>query len=161
MDYKYIKQLLDRYWNCDTSLEEEEILRAFFSQERIPDALKQWRELFVYEQLAAAEDRLDERFDERVLAQISQDEPVKARTISLRERLMPLFKAAAIVAIVLTFTNAIQMSFDQTAPQVGQTGYNSFGQSQHETAVAKVDSTLVDTLQQSKLSPEKAQMPLK
>ena len=31
MDYKYINQLLDRYWKCETSLEEEEILRAFFS----------------------------------------------------------------------------------------------------------------------------------
>ncbi len=24
MDYKYINQLLDRYWKCETSLEEEE-----------------------------------------------------------------------------------------------------------------------------------------
>ena len=31
MDYKYINQLLDRYWKCETSLEEEEILRTFFS----------------------------------------------------------------------------------------------------------------------------------
>ena len=30
MDYKYIEQLLERYWNCETSLEEEQILRAFF-----------------------------------------------------------------------------------------------------------------------------------
>ena len=31
MDYKYIKQLLERYWVCETSLEEEEILRTFLS----------------------------------------------------------------------------------------------------------------------------------
>ena len=30
MDYKYIEQLLERYWNCETSLEEEQILRSFF-----------------------------------------------------------------------------------------------------------------------------------
>ena len=36
MDYKYIKQLLERYWKCETSLEEEEILRTFFSQKDIP-----------------------------------------------------------------------------------------------------------------------------
>ena len=29
MDYKYINQLLERYWNCETSLEEEGILRAY------------------------------------------------------------------------------------------------------------------------------------
>ena len=36
MDYKYINQLLERYWNCETSLEEEGILRAFFSQKDVP-----------------------------------------------------------------------------------------------------------------------------
>jgi len=36
MDYKYITQLLERYWNCTTSLEEEQILKAFFSQDDIP-----------------------------------------------------------------------------------------------------------------------------
>ena len=35
MDYKYIKQLLERYWNCETSLEESSP-PAFFSQEDIP-----------------------------------------------------------------------------------------------------------------------------
>ncbi|MBQ4446467.1 MAG: pyruvate ferredoxin oxidoreductase, partial [Prevotella sp.] len=32
MDYKYIEQLLERYWQGMTTLEEERILRAFFSQ---------------------------------------------------------------------------------------------------------------------------------
>ena len=36
MDYKYIEQLLERYWKCETSLEEEQILRTFFRQEEIP-----------------------------------------------------------------------------------------------------------------------------
>ena len=33
MDYKYIEQLLERYWQCQTSVEEERILRDFFGQE--------------------------------------------------------------------------------------------------------------------------------
>ena len=36
MNYKYIDQLLERYWNCETSIQEEQILRAFFQQEEIP-----------------------------------------------------------------------------------------------------------------------------
>lgn len=39
MDYKYIEQLLERYWECETSLEEENILRTFFSQDNIPGDL--------------------------------------------------------------------------------------------------------------------------
>ena len=49
MDYKYIEQLLERYWAAETSLEEEDILRAFFSQKEIPAELEQYRTLFVYE----------------------------------------------------------------------------------------------------------------
>ena len=45
MDYKYIKQLLERYWNCETSLEEEDILRTFFSQEDIPSELESYKAL--------------------------------------------------------------------------------------------------------------------
>ena len=36
MDYKYIEQLLERYWNCETSVEEEQILRIFFQQKELP-----------------------------------------------------------------------------------------------------------------------------
>ena len=52
MDYKYIKQLLERYWNCETSLEEEDILRTFFSQEDIPSELESYKALFTYELLS-------------------------------------------------------------------------------------------------------------
>ena len=30
MDYKYIEQLLERYWEGETTLQEEAILRTFF-----------------------------------------------------------------------------------------------------------------------------------
>ena len=45
MDYKYIEQLLERYWQCETSLEEESELRAFFSEGEIPAHLLQYRDL--------------------------------------------------------------------------------------------------------------------
>ena len=31
MDYKDIAQLLERYWQCETSVEEEATVRAFFA----------------------------------------------------------------------------------------------------------------------------------
>ena len=46
MDYKYIEQLLERYWECETSLEEENILRTFFSQDNIPVSLLRYKSLF-------------------------------------------------------------------------------------------------------------------
>ena len=47
MDYKYITQLLDRYWKCETTLEEEEILKAFFCQKDVPADLCKYKDLFV------------------------------------------------------------------------------------------------------------------
>ena len=77
MDYKYIDQLLDRYWNCETTLEEEEILRAFFSQDNVPVELLRYRQLFIYEDSEPQADRLGDDFDERLLQQVGNTgEPV-------------------------------------------------------------------------------------
>ena len=59
MDYKYINQLLERYWKCETSLEEEDILRAFFSQDNIPAELERYKPLFVYEAKEPVSDVLE------------------------------------------------------------------------------------------------------
>lgn len=109
MDFKYIEQLLERYWQCETSLEEEAQLRAFFSGSNVPRHLMRYKDLFVYQQLQQ-EEHLGEDFDARVLAQIEVP-VVKAKRLTLAGRLMPLFKAAAVVAVVLSLGNAMQHSF--------------------------------------------------
>ena len=108
MDYKYIEQLLERYWQCETSLEEESILRSFFQQEDVPAHLLRYRDLFVYQQVQA-EVKLGDDFDAKILAQIEKP-VVKARRLTLTTRLMPLFKAAAVVAIILSLGNVTQHS---------------------------------------------------
>lgn len=114
MDYKYIEQLLDRYWQCETSLKEEDILRSFFNQEEVPAWLLQYKPLFAYQLEQQKEQPLDDDFDQHVMALIQeQSAPVRAKTIRLTHRFMPLFKAAAIVAIVLTLGNAAQAPWDR------------------------------------------------
>ena len=108
MDYKYIEQLLERYWQCETTLQEEAILRAFFSQPDIPEELRKYGDLFTYQ--AEKEESLDDRFDMRILEKIG--EAPKARIVTLKDRLMPLFRAAAIVAILLTLGNAAQAPWE-------------------------------------------------
>lgn len=110
MDYKYIEQLVERYFNGETTLDEEQILRSFFRQTDVPEALLPYQDLFRYEQ-AASEVKLGDDFDAKILATIGQPS-VKARKISLSERLQPFYRAAAVVAIVLTVGNAAQRSFN-------------------------------------------------
>jgi len=125
MDYKYIEQLLERYWKCETSTEEESILRSFFYQEEIPAHLLPYKDLFIYEQ-RAGEVKLSDDFDARILDKIDEEEPiiVKARRITMTHRMMPLFKAAAVVAMVLTLGNAAQKSLNTEKPA---NGYNYTG----------------------------------
>ena len=68
MDYKYINQLLERYWRCETSLEEEDILRSFFSQKDVPVELLRFKDLFTYEQVEKKSDTLGDDFDRKLLA---------------------------------------------------------------------------------------------
>ena len=112
MDYKYIEQLLERYFNAETSLEEESILRTFFSQTDVPAEMQQWRSLFTVENT----EKLDDDFDARIMEMISNEEPhtVIARRVSITQRLMPLFKAAAVIAIFLTIGGALQAPWDNS-----------------------------------------------
>ncbi|MDR2622895.1 MAG: hypothetical protein LBC48_10045 [Dysgonamonadaceae bacterium] len=41
-----IKQLLDKYWNCKTSPEEEQLLTDFFSGDSVPAEWEKYRTLF-------------------------------------------------------------------------------------------------------------------
>ena len=115
MDYKYIEQLLERYWAAETSLEEESILRTFFSQKDIPAEMEHLRPLFTDD---AVGQTLDDDFDARILQAIGEPltskEVVKAREVTLTQRLMPLFKAVAIIAIILTLGGALQAPWDNT-----------------------------------------------
>lgn len=114
MDYKYIEQLMERYWNAETTLEEESILRSFFRQENIPADMKPLRALFADE---ASSQQLGDDFDARMLEMIREEEApkvVKAREISITRRMMPLFKAAAVIAIILTIGGALQAPWDNS-----------------------------------------------
>ena len=132
MDYKYIEQLLERYFQCETTLKEEEILRTFFSQEDVPVWLMKYQALFSYE--AQEEQPLGDEFEERILTMIEQQEPVKARVLTMTQRLMPLFKAAAVVAIILTLGNASQAPWDRGWDNPREE-YAKFLQQQHADSV--------------------------
>ena len=67
MDYKYIEQLLERYWAAETSFEEESILRTFFSQMNIPAEMEHLRPLFTDN---AVGQTLGDDFDARIMKAI-------------------------------------------------------------------------------------------
>lgn len=108
MDSNYIEQLLERYWQCETSQEEEAQLRSFFNSEDVPAHLLRYKDLFVYQEFLQ-QDGLGEDFDQKVLAQVEVP-VVKARRMTLMSRFMPLVKAAAVIALMFSLGNVMQHS---------------------------------------------------
>lgn len=138
MDYKYIEQLLEKYWNCETSIEEEQILRSFFHQKEVPAHLFRYKPLFAYQE-AEKEVKLGDDFDSRILAEIERP-VVKARRLTLHTRFMPLFKAAAVMALLFTVGGVVKHSMDGNKAGVVYV-YDQFENNTHDPQVAyKVDS---------------------
>ncbi len=124
MDYKYIEQLLERYWQCQTSVEEERILRDFFSQKEVPGHLQRYCALFTFQQ-EEKNLKLGTNFDRKILS-IIEEPVVKAKRNTISLKLMPFYRAAAVVAVVLSLGFAAQHSFQKDAAQPG-TSYNYNG----------------------------------
>ena len=106
---KHIEELLQRYWLCETSVEEEAQLRAFFSSADVPAHLCRYKAWFAYAD-EYREEGLGEDFDARVL--VAAGVPVvKAKRVTLTSRFLPLFKAVAVVAVVVGLGGVVQRSF--------------------------------------------------
>ncbi|MBM3403941.1 MAG: hypothetical protein FJY10_03525 [Bacteroidetes bacterium] len=72
MNTKEIYGLIKKYFDGETTLEEEQQLRTFFSQEDVPEELVAFKELFGYYH-ASAEESLDDTFEKSIMAQIEKD----------------------------------------------------------------------------------------
>lgn len=140
MDYKYIEQLLERYWQCETSVEEESQLREFFSQGEVPAHLLRYKDLFVYQQVQH-EVGLGDDFDARMLARVEVP-VVKAKRLTVAGRFVPLFKAAAVVALILTLGNAAQHTFS-SGDEEGLMAGDTIGEQVSTPSVALSDELKV------------------
>lgn len=152
MDYKYIEQLLEHYWNCETSIEEEQILRSFFSQKDVPSELLQYKSLFTYINDDVCSNMLGEDFDNRIYELIDEPVPVKAKVISFRKRCLPLFKAAAVVALFLALSNVSQFVFNNDNTY-NATNISSIQKSKEGPSVAMNDSLRGDTMKCATATP--------
>ena len=109
MDYTWIEELLDKYWNCATSLEEEEELRLFFIlHEDLPPHLAKYREMFAYQQQEKCM-KLDEQFDRKLLEMV-QEKPQRGR-----RRWRYIVQAAAVLVLCLMVREGIVKRNDSTA----------------------------------------------
>ena len=65
-DYKNIEELLERYYNAQTSEAEEKQLKNFFLQEEVPVHLQAEKEMFLQLQTSDVPEGLEERLSQRI-----------------------------------------------------------------------------------------------
>ena len=102
MDYKFIEQLLERYFAAETTAEEESLLRAGMAMPDLPEHIAKYREIFECMR-SEGEKGLGEDFDQHIMQVCGVAEQpritVRAQRRSLLQNLRPLWQAAAAVAI--------------------------------------------------------------
>ena len=96
MDYKNISQLLEKYWEGETSLQEENTLKQYFNQENVAQELQEYQPLFQFfkeeQDLVMSDD-----FEKRLLEQIQKESSAKVRKLNW----MTFIRNVAAVAIIL------------------------------------------------------------
>ncbi|MGK7370181.1 MAG: HEAT repeat domain-containing protein [Candidatus Halalkalibacterium sp. M3_1C_030] len=101
MNTEKIEQLLSKYFEGETSLKEEEVLRDFFRNESVPDKLQSYREQFLYAS-EITEIEPDEKFDP--FAGIEKDivDARPAQAAKMNSRLLWTLRVAAGLILLLT-----------------------------------------------------------
>lgn len=98
MEREHIAALLEKYWNGETSLEEEKIIKDYFSTDDVPEEWQQEAGFFKF--LDHQQERVTLK-DEEILAHLEAVKPARHRqTGAIRLWMQNAGKAAAVVAII-------------------------------------------------------------
>jgi len=102
MEYKNIKELLKKYWDGETDLQEESTLKTYFTGADVHPSLEQYQALFTYYK-TAGEDKALDSIDAAVLAHI-QDKAVPKQA-----KVRSLSRVLSIAAAVLILFGAVSV----------------------------------------------------
>ncbi|MGN1235887.1 MAG: hypothetical protein ACI4TS_00420, partial [Bacteroidaceae bacterium] len=151
MDYKYIENLVERYFDCKTTVIEEQILRSFFMQDELPENLMKYKTLFeTLDQESHVE--LPDDFDNKVLAEISYLElqkktsPFSRKLSNFNHTLKPFYKAVASVALIFTVGMGASEYFNSQESDTVEYNYAKYHDtySDPQVAYSQVSSALND-----------------
>lgn len=99
MDYNQLEALIKKYWDCETSLEEEERLREWFRTHEVPERFKETAKLFGYfdEQKQKA---TGEQFDKQLVKKLTAP---TGKIIGLWQTSLRIAAGVAVVAAAIYF----------------------------------------------------------
>ena len=115
MNLQKIEQLIKKYEEGDTSVDEEKLLKDFFLNDDVPLHLKSYINLFAFIDDSQKEELLDENFDKKILDAIGGDVVIP---ISTRKRkLYTIVSIAAGIALLI----GVYFQFNSNVIQISDT----------------------------------------
>ena len=99
MEQEQIDKLLEKYWNCETSLEEEQLLQQYFSENSVSDTYKDIAPLFFYKHNEQNE-KLSENFVEKLTYKMNE----RQKKYIIIKLFAPALKIAAMIAFVVALS---------------------------------------------------------
>ncbi|HYC86090.1 MAG TPA: hypothetical protein VEB86_12750 [Chryseosolibacter sp.] len=119
MDSKKIEELLNKYWNCESSLEEERQLKEYFRGSQIPEQLTETANLFRYFEENKKKTIVDGAFDGQVMARVKS--PGRGKTAILVRNSMRIAAGIAVLMVAFWF---VKTEVRKSTPQEIVDTYN-------------------------------------
>lgn len=111
MDSKRIEQLLEKYWACETSVEEEQVLREYFAVPANDGSMKELASMFRYFDQQRRKEMQDPALDARI------HEIVRPKRAKLRRLLHNSIRIAAGIVVLMVAVWFVRSEIRQTTPQ--------------------------------------------
>jgi hypothetical protein len=112
MDSNRIEELLSKYWNCETSLEEEQQLREYFKGGDVPEQWKETAALFRYFEENKKKTLNDLAFDAAVIQNVQPQK--KGKLVKLFYNTMRIAAGLAVLVMAVWF---VRKEVRETTPQ--------------------------------------------
>lgn len=112
MDSNRIEDLLSKYWNCETSLEEEQQLREYFKGGDIPEQWKETAALFRYFEENKKKTLNDVAFDAAVIQNAQPQK--KGKLVKIFYNTMRIAAGVAVLVMAVWF---VRKEVRETTPQ--------------------------------------------
>ena len=129
MDSKKIEELLQRYWDAETSLEEEQQLHEYFRNEPVPEQWKETAALFHYFEQQKNKG-VNPQFEKGVIAQLNKP---KGRVTNLVQTSL---KIAAGVAVLIAAIFFVRQEIQKSDAVAMEDTFNDPQQALEETKKA-------------------------
>ena len=148
MEIKDIEYIIERYFQGQTTEQEEALLREAFVSGNVPAEIAFYKDYFLALQ-EEADVKMSEEFDARLrnrlaLMESSRTATFKSRIVDFNQKLKPLYKAVASVALIITVGVTAGQYWSSKTPDPVEYNYSNYHDTYSDPEVAR--QTVTDAL---------------